>query len=119
MFDIEQIELDNPANSNGKNTGKLTHNCLQLLIKKLRYLQHGLDYNLQTDNFLHSKLVTACQKLPACQYACFKPSDSLAGLTNDLQSFITTYEESHPNESTQAFFTDQRFYRQPSRFPPP
>jgi hypothetical protein len=28
------------------------------------------------------------------------------------------YEESHPNESTQAFFTDRRFYRQPSRFPP-
>jgi hypothetical protein len=103
-----------------KNTGKSTHDCLQLLIKELRHLQHGLDYNLRTDNFLHSKLVTACQKLPSCQYACFKPSDSLAGLINDLQSSITTYEESHPNESTQAFFTDRRFHRQqPSRFPPP
>ena len=94
------------------NTGKITRGCLQILIKELRHLQHGLDQNLRTDNFLHNKLVIACQELPACQYACFKPSDSLAGLINNLQSSIATYEKSHPNESTQAFFTDRRYHRQ-------
>ena len=43
-----------------KNTGKSTLDCLQLLIKDLRHLQHGLDLNLRTDEFLHNKLITAC-----------------------------------------------------------
>jgi hypothetical protein len=66
--------------SKGENTGKSTLDCLQLLIKELRHLQHGLDPDLRTDKFLHNKLINACQELPACQYARFKPSDSLAGL---------------------------------------
>jgi hypothetical protein len=100
-----------------RNTGKPTRDCLQLLIKELRHLQHGLAQNLQTDDFLHNKLILACQNMPACQYACFKPADSLAGLINDLQASIATYESSH--ESTQAFFTDRRFHRQRPRLPPP
>ena len=42
------------------NVGKSTTECLQLLIKQLRHLQHGLDINLKTDDFLHNKLITAC-----------------------------------------------------------
>jgi hypothetical protein len=48
------------------NTGKSSRDCLQLLIQELRHLQHGLDSNLQTDNFLHNKLILACQELPSC-----------------------------------------------------
>lgn len=66
------------------NTGKSTLDCLQILTKELRHLQHSLDPDLRTDKFLHNKLIHACQELPACQYACFKPSDSLAGLITDL-----------------------------------
>ena len=94
-----------------ENTGKSTLDCLQLLIKELRHLQHGLDPDLRTDKFLHNKLINACQELPACQYACFKPSDSLAGLINDLRSSIITFEKSN-NENSQAFFTDRRYHRQ-------
>ena len=42
-----------------KNTEKLTIEYLQILIKDLRHLQHGLDAKLRTDDFLHNKLITA------------------------------------------------------------
>ena len=102
--------------SKGENTGKSTLDCLQLLIKELRHLQHGLDPDLRTDKFLHNKLINACQELPACQYACFKPSDSLTGLINNLRSSITTFEKSN-NENPQAFFTNRRYHRQHPRSP--
>ena len=101
-----------------ENAGKLTTDCLQLLIKELQHLQHGLDPDLRTDKFLYNKIINACQELPVCQYACFKPSDSLASLINDLQSLITTFEKSNiENTNTQAFFTNCRYYKQHSRLP--
>ena len=87
--------------------------CLQLLIKDLRHLQHGLDAELRTDKFIHNKLINACQDIPACQYACFKPADGLAGLINDLRSSIITFQKVNPdNTQTQAFFTDWRYHKQ-------
>jgi hypothetical protein len=102
-----------------KNTGKSTQDCLQLLIKELRHLQHGLEPNLQIDSFLHNKLILACRGLPACQYASCKPSDNLAGLINDFQSSIVTYENTYPpNPSPSTFFTDRRFHHtQPRSLP--
>src|SRR6266568_2295411 len=102
--------------SKSENTSKSTLDCLQLLIKELKHLQYGLDPDLRTDKFLHNKLINACQELPACQYACFKPSDSLTGLINDLRSSITTFEKSN-SENPQAFFTDRRYHRQYPRSP--
>lgn len=95
------------------NTGKPTLECLQLLIKELRHLQHSLDQPFQSDTFLHNKLVLACRELPACQYACYKPSETLPGLMNDLQSSIITYEKTH--STSDAFFTDRRFHRNQPR----
>jgi hypothetical protein len=56
--------------------------------------------------FLYNKLITACQDLEPCKYACYKPADTLAGLINDLWSSITTYKASNPPANTQAFVTD-------------
>ena len=83
-----------------KNTEKLTIECLQILIKDLRYLQHGLDIKLQMDDFLYNKLITACQEMEPYKYACYKPADTVAGLINDLRSSIATYEASNPPGST-------------------
>lgn len=94
-----------------KNKDKSMEECLQLLLKDLRHLQHGLDSGLRDERFIHNKLLNACRELPACQYACFKPADTMAGLINDLRSSIVTYKESHPEDS-QAFFTDRRYYKQ-------
>ena len=83
--------------------------CLEKLIDELRHLQHGLDPELRTDRFIHNKLINACQNIPACQYACFKPADSLAGLINDLRSSIITYTQANP--TSEAFFTDRRYHK--------
>ncbi len=83
-----------------KNTEKLTIECLQILIKDLQHLQHGLDIKLWTDDFLHNKLITACQEVEPCKYACYKPADTLAGLINDLQSSIIIYKVLNPPGST-------------------
>ena len=83
-----------------KNPKRSTTECLQILIKDLWYLQHSLDIKLQTDNFLHNKLITACQEVEPCKYACYKPADILAGLINDLWSSIVMYEVSNLLGST-------------------
>ena len=44
-----------------------------------------------------------------CKYACYKPVNTLAGLINDLQSFIITYEVLNPPGSTQAFAMDIQY----------
>jgi hypothetical protein len=97
-----------------ENEGKFIEECLQLLIKDLRHLQHGLDSELRSEKFIHNKLINACQDVSACQYACFKPSDSLAGLINDLRSSIVTYQKvnsANSPETFETFFTDRRYHK--------
>ena len=89
-----------------KNTKKLTIEYLQILIKDLRHLQHSLNAKLQTDDFLHNKLITACQEVEPYKYACYKPTDTLAGLINNLRSFIITYKVLNLQNSTKAFTTN-------------
>ena len=67
-----------------KNPEKSTIECLQILIKDLWHLQHGLNIKLWTDDFLHNKLITACQEVEPYKYACYKPADTLASLINNL-----------------------------------
>jgi hypothetical protein len=52
--------------SKTKNEEKSMNECLQLLIKKLRHLQHDLELILCIDDFIHNKLINACQKISAC-----------------------------------------------------
>jgi hypothetical protein len=51
---------------------------------------------LRIDEFLYNKLIIACQELEPCKYAYYKPVDTLAGLINDLRSFIIIYKASNP-----------------------
>ena len=83
-----------------KNTEKLTVECLQILIKDLRHLQYGLNIKLRTDDFLYNKLITAYQEIEPYKYAYYKPADTIAGLINNLRSFIITYEALNPLGST-------------------
>jgi hypothetical protein len=101
--------------SRTENEEKSMNECLQLLIKELRYLQHDLESILRIDDFIHNKLVNACQKISACQYACFKLSEILTELINDLKSSIVIYQKAHFTEFTFSieftFFTDRRYHR--------
>jgi hypothetical protein len=98
------------------NENKLMNECLQLLIKKLRHLQHDLESILRIDDFIHNKLINACQKISACQYACFKSSDSLTELINDLKSSIIIYQKTYFIEFSffiefTVHFIDRRYHR--------
>ena len=97
-----------------KHQSKSMNECLQLLIKKLRHLQHDLNEKFRTDKFIHNKLIIACQNVSACQYACYKPSNDLTDLINDLQSSITIFNKSHPHQVENyqpeiAYYIDRRY----------
>jgi hypothetical protein len=98
-----------------ENEEKSMNECLQLLIKELRHLQHDLESILCIDDFIHNKLINACQKISACQYACFKSSETLTELINDLKSSIATYQKAHFIEFffliEFIFFIDRRYHR--------
>ncbi|TQS33198.1 hypothetical protein Golomagni_06465 [Golovinomyces magnicellulatus] len=98
-----------------QNSNKTTSECLQFLVHTLREIQHGLSEDLRTNSFLHDKLITACQGVPACRYAIANPPTKVGELLKNLQNSITAYEEEE--NSTQktahenAYFTDRRYHR--------
>ena len=97
-----------------KHQNKSMNECLQLLIKKLRHLQHDLNEKFWIDKFIHNKLIIACQNVSACQYACYKSSNDLIDLINDLQSFIIIFSKSHLHQtenyqSDAAYYIDRRY----------
>ncbi|KHJ36285.1 hypothetical protein EV44_g3695 [Erysiphe necator] len=86
------------------NVDKTARGCLQILTKELRHLQHGLDHDLRTDKSLHNKLINACQKVPACQLACFKPNSE--GITKQIDNLILDVESlSDVKDITENFLT--------------
>lgn len=91
------------------NEGKSMQDCLQILIKDLRHIQHGLDPDFRKDSVFRNKLITACRGVEACRYACYMPSESIPGLINNLKSSIATWDENQPKETSQ-FFTDRRYH---------
>ena len=54
--------------------------CLDAMISKLRELQHSLDESLHGDSFIHQKIITACESVPACETVCRKPPDTIQSL---------------------------------------
>jgi hypothetical protein len=97
-----------------ENEDKSIEECLQLLIKDLRHLQHDLNSKLRSEKFIHNKLINACQDVCACQYACFKSSDSLINLINDLRFSIIIYQKINSAnfiETFETFFIDRRYHK--------
>ncbi len=92
------------------NESKSMKECLHLLIKNLRHLQHELDSKLRSERFIHNKLLNACQNVSACQYACYRSSDSLSDLINDLRSSIVIYQKTISNLN-ETFFIDRRYHK--------
>ena len=97
-----------------KHQNKSMNEYFQLLIKKLRYLQHDLNEKFRIDKSIHNKLIIACQDVSACQYACYKSSNDLTDLINNLQSFIIIFNKSHSHQienyqSDAAYYIDRRY----------
>ncbi len=94
------------------NKNKFMKEYLHLLIKYLRHLQHKLDSKLRSERFIHNKLINVCQNVSTCQYACYKSSDSLSDLINDLRSIIIIYQKANFNvETFESFFIDRRYHK--------
>jgi hypothetical protein len=96
------------------NEDKSIEECFQLLIKNLRHLQHDLNSKLRSEKFIHNKLINACQDVFACQYVCFKLSNSLVDLINDLRSSIIIYQKVNSAnffETFETFFIDRRYHK--------
>ena len=97
-----------------KNKEETLSKCLEILMGELRKLQSGLDAGLQGNDFVYSKLITACERVPACKFACIKPSDSLRGLINELYGAAGRWDRLHPKDgssngsSNEILFTDRR-----------
>jgi hypothetical protein len=96
------------------NDNKSVEECLQLLIKQLRHLQHDLNSKLRSEKFIHNKLINACQDVFACQYVCFKLSDSLVDWINDLRSSIIIYQKANSIIETFETFCEQETLWQPN-----
>ena len=88
-----------------KHEGKSTLDCLKILINNLRHLQHGLDFQFQIELFMQNHLITACEKMSACQFACYKFNDTLAGQITDLKNSIISYEKTHSSYASKTYFT--------------
>lgn len=76
-----------------KNDKKPMEEYLLPSFKKLCHLQYRLDVELHTNKFIYNKPINICQDNPDYQYECFKPTDRLAGLINDLRSFIISFQK--------------------------
>jgi hypothetical protein len=94
------------------------HDVVQELVNKLRQLRFGLSPDLRTDTFLHNKIVTACQGVPACRFATSDPPADIGSLLSKIYSSITNHEKEQKlqgeNETfytrDETLYTDRRYY---------
>jgi hypothetical protein len=73
-----------------ENKGKTTLDCVQLLFTEMKHLKLSLPEPLQVDQVFYTKLIQACQDLLVCGYTCYKLTNDILGLIEELQTFITT-----------------------------
>lgn len=92
-----------------ENRGKPLSECLTIMIKRLRMLQHRLDPAMRQMSHLHNKLILACEDTEACNLACFDPKKDVSGLINQLRQSVNTWERSHKSDENSVLFTDRRF----------
>ena len=109
----EALTLQSIMNSH---SDKAIGECLDILLHRLRTMQYGLDSNLQTESFLYVKLISACENISACDFACQKPSPTLPGLVSDLRASIGSYDRKQAKAgTTEAMYTDRKYFGQNRR----
>lgn len=66
---------------------------LQPFIRDFCYLQHGLDTELCTGEFMQNIHINIYEDNLICYYVCFKCASSLVSLINDLRSLIMIFQK--------------------------
>ena len=78
------------------NPSKTYSKTLDLLIQTLHKLNYSLVPELQTDSFIHNKLITAYEAIPDFKIACWKPALMISGLISDLRAAAISYDRLNP-----------------------
>lgn len=92
-----------------ENEGISMAECLEKLIARLQNLRHRLPTAYQTDEQMRSRLLLACQETPECSTACFRPSNTLQAVCQDLRSCVGTADSQRGN--TGIFYTNRIYHR--------
>ncbi|POS83537.1 hypothetical protein EPUL_005409 [Erysiphe pulchra] len=93
---------------------------VKILTITLDKMQKTLSSEWQSEAVMHNKIVSACKDIEACKMACYRPSQTIAGLILDLKSGVEIHNKPlgtsstaiyHSNPSNNnAYFTDRRYY---------
>ncbi|KAI0992560.1 hypothetical protein K3495_g15625 [Podosphaera aphanis] len=94
---------------------------LKEMVEKLQQIQYGLSVEFQSEASLTNKIKTACASVPSCSSAILIPTDTLAGLVNNLVTAISHDEIAKKENLTDpinssAFFTDRKFHTMPKNY---
>ena len=74
------------------NPSKIYSKTLNLLIQTLYKLNYSLALELQTNSFIHNKLITAYKAIPDFKITCQKPALMISGLISNLRAIATSYD---------------------------
>ncbi len=109
----------------GANPDKTRLECLELTIDKLYLVQFGLSPRQQSEADLRDQLLSACQGIPECSLALYKPADTYEKLCDELRTAIGTAERNvrnsealmtEPDEMDDQFWTDRTYGRNKEKF---
>ena len=108
MVEWNKVNLKHTINLNKQKT---VGDCVDIIISRLRELSHALNPTLRQPGFIYSKLLIACEDVPACVIACSKPADTLNGLISDLRAGAARYDRMNPPKPAidEAMFTDRKY----------
>ncbi|RKF58355.1 hypothetical protein OnM2_068072 [Erysiphe neolycopersici] len=115
LVEWDSLNLQQTKNLNAE---KSILTCFDLMLQRLRAVQHGPRHELRNDHFLLNKIITACKSVEACSYACFMPSENVKGLINDIRSSISTWESCHSTSNPDISFSDINFVDREFRYQP-
>lgn len=94
-----------------QNPDKSLHSCFKILLKELRITQRALSPEFSSEKCLYDKLISACNEIGACAFACYKPSTSLEGLCSDLRSSNTRIRNAITQPTPDHVLYTDRIYR--------
>ncbi|KHJ32428.1 hypothetical protein EV44_g3833 [Erysiphe necator] len=99
-----------------KNPDKPLGESFELMIDRLRLVQHALEPSLQSPDYFRTKLLMAVRRISVCNWARQKPSESLNGLLSDLRSSITMHEIDSINTQNNVLMIDRKYQGQSRNF---
>ena len=100
--------------------------CLDTMIDRLTLLDRGLPDSYRTENALKDQLIKACQGIPECSLALYRPGDTFEKVCSELRTATGTaqrmvrakeqYLTEQTDEENDRYWTDRTYGRNKNRF---